>query len=1114
MMRHLLVALLLTFAAPHMISGTIFEYVYAKETLRFETIDGTADECRLLKPASGRSPYGIRNAKFSVPYEAIDPETGIKYKVKSIGMGAFQNNRSVNEVVLPDWLVSIENDAFNNCEQLKTINFPETLVEIGRDAFGQCAKLEEIRISPRFMSLKNIYDGAFHGCKSLTSFTIPEDVAYIGSGVFVGSGVRELNFNAERCRVAGTRYDPPFAGMTGLQVTFGPFVKMIPDNFFAGVRQMYSFEVPDQIERIGESAFYKCTDLRSIVIPTSVTEIGGSAFEECAKLMECDVSNVRTIGQSLFKNCKKLEKAQLYRNLMLIPDMTFMGCEALKEFVFPAEVRMIGKYAFHGCRSLPLDARDVWPNGLATIDDRAFEGCALLSSFPQASVRYGAYSLASTALESAEFLAIDKPLGKAVFADCKSLKSVNMQPASALKELPDSLFAGCSALVTPVMPIGIETIGNDAVLNCNALTTMRFPADCKSIGSSAFEGCTAMQSVTLDAALVSMGVAAFRGCSSLAEISVPNKVEHIWSETFKGCTSLQTVMLGYRVKSISEDAFAGCEAVREVTVTTPTPPAVTDNFFASAVYEQATLNEPFGKTPEYRAAQGWRLFQKRSTLDKVEVTNLIFDPTSDLGLMMEHHSSLRIKVTVLPENATNQRLNWGNSDPEIVSVGTDGTITALKPGEAMVTIGLAEPSPKVPAQIFRITVVPRPVSMIFIDEEQLELTEGDMGRLTAAVYPANATDRSVEWSSSDESVVKVSADGELTAIVPGEAVITVRATDGSGVEATCRVKVLKRIILVEALTLDAENLELIEGDSRRLTAMTGPDDATDRTVVWNSSDESVVTVTAEGTVTAVRPGEAVVTASAHDGSGLEASCSVKVARRIIPVTEVVLKSDVAECTEGDEICLSVIYSPDDATEPEVTWSVSDPSMAEMTAPGTFRILAAGELTVTVTVRTPDGAEKSASVTLKAAPRVYLVESIDLSVGEVDLTAGETLQLSALVGPAHATNRGVRWAVSDETIATVSESGLLTAISGGTATVTATALDGSGVMAECVVRVAAKPDPSGIHAPGVEEADTPVTVSDLNGRVVYRGALSGLRAVSLPHGYYIVLTADRSVKIRL
>lgn len=1113
MMKYLLVVLLLVTAAPRIIAQTIFKYTYKKETLRFETIEGHPGECRLIKQESGGNPYGYNSSPFNIPDEAVDPDTKIRYKVTSIGMGALQGNRNVREVVFPVWLTTIENDAFNNCEQLATITLPDNLLEIGARAFMLCTSLKNVETGTRSM-LERIHSEAFRGCRSLKTFTIPEEVTYLGAQVFAASGLLDLQFNAIKCPVAGTRYEPPFSGRSGLQVTFGPEVRVIPDNFFSGVKKLYQVDIPDGISEVGEAAFLDCPDLQIVTVPESVTEIGSSAFEKCVSLGQCDIHGVGTIGNALFKGCTSLAEAALAPRLSTIPDETFMGCVSLSRFTIPSTVRMIGKYAFYGCRSLPLDARDVWPNGLATIDDRAFEGCSLLTRFPQASVRYGAYSLASTALESAEFLSIDKPLGKAVFADCKSLKSVNMQPASALKELPDSLFAGCSALLTPAMPIGIEAIGNDAFLNCNALTMMRIPADCKSIGSRAFEGCTVMQSVTLDAALVSMGVAAFRGCSSLAEISVPNKVEHIWSETFKGCTSLQTVMLGYRVKSISEDAFAGCEAVREVTVTTPTPPAVTDNFFASAVYEQATLNEPFGKTPEYRAAQGWRLFQKRSTLDKVEVTNLIFDPTSDLGLMMEHHSSLRIKVTVLPENATNQRLNWGNSDPEIVSVGTDGTITALKPGEAMVTIGLAEPSPKVPAQIFRITVVPRPVSMIFIDEEQLELTEGDMGRLTAAVYPANATDRSVEWSSSDESVVKVSADGELTALVPGEAVITVKATDGSEVEATCRVKVLKRIILVDALTLDEESLELTEGDSRTLTAVIGPDDATDRTVDWSSSDESVVTVTADGTVTALRPGEAVVKVSAHDGSGLEASCSVKVVRRIIPVTEVVLKSDVAECTEGDEVCLSVAYSPDDATDPEVTWSVSDPSMAEMTAPGIFRILAAGEVTVTVTVRTPDGAEKSASVKLKAAPRIYLVESIDLSVGEVDLTAGETLQLSALVGPAHATNRGVRWAVSDEAIATVSGSGLLTAISAGTATVTATALDGSGVVAECIVRVAARPDPSGIHAPGVENADTPVTVSDLNGRVAYRGALSGLRAVSLPHGYYIVLTADRAIKIRL
>lgn len=691
--------------------------------------------------------------------------------------------------------------------------------------------------------LERIHSEAFRGCRSLITFTIPEEVTYLGAQVFAASGLLDLQFNAIKCTVAGTRYEPPFSGRSGLQVTFGPEVTVIPDNFFSGVKKLYRVDIPDGIKTVGEAAFLDCPDLQIVTVPASVTEIGSSAFEKCVSLGQCDIHGVtKKIGNALFKGCTSLAEAELSPKLSTIPEETFMWCVALSRFTIPSTVRMIGKYAFHGCRSLPLDARDVWPNGLATIDDRAFEGCALLTRFPQASVRYGAYCLASTALESAEFLAIDKPLGKAVFADCKSLKSVNMQPASALKEVPDSLFAGCSALVTPVMPIGIETIGNDAFLNCNALTTIHLFGDCKSIGNNAFEECSAMRSVTLGAALESMGVAAFKGCSALEEISVPNKVEHIWSETFRDCASLQTVYLGYRVASISEDAFAGCEAVGEVTVTTPVPPTFTDKFFAPVVYEQATLHEPFGKTSAYRAAQGWRLFQKRSTLDKVEVTNLIFDPSPELDLMMEHHSGLRIKVTVLPENATAQALQWSSLDTETVSVGLDGTLQALSPGEALVTVGLVDVSSKVPRQIFRVTVVPRLVSMIFIDEENPELTEGDTGKLTAAVYPANATDRSVEWSSSDESVVKVSDDGELSAIVPGEAVITVRATDGSDVEATCRVKVLKRIILVDALTLDEESLELTEGDCRRLTAVTGPDDATDRSVDWSSSDESVVTV--------------------------------------------------------------------------------------------------------------------------------------------------------------------------------------------------------------------------------------------------------------------------------
>ena len=113
-----------------------------------------------------------------------------------------------------------------------------------------------------------------------------------------------------------------------------------------------------------------------------------------------------------------------------------------------------------------------------------------------------------------------------------------------------------------------------------------------------------------------------------------------------------------------------------------------------------------------------------------------------------------------------------------MAVDPDGTLHGLQVGEAIVTVRLVKGD--VPAFVFRVYVDPKPVAMILIDEESVELTEGDTRALAAAVYPANSTDRRVEWRSSDESVVTVSADGLLTALVPGEAVVTVAALDGSG----------------------------------------------------------------------------------------------------------------------------------------------------------------------------------------------------------------------------------------------------------------------------------------------------------------------------------------------
>lgn len=1113
MIKHLLVALL-WIAAPCVSSQTIFEcHRSTYEVLRFETIANRQGECRLLKPSSGNMPYGYSRPNFVVPDEATDPATGLKYRVTEIGAEAFMGSKNVSSVELPVWLRVIDLDAFRNCEQLTSINIPNGVEEIAPRAFMLCKRLSTVEMGSRSM-LTTIGGEAFSGCRGLKSFTITENVTYIGSEAFANSGISEIQFNATRCNVSGTRYKPPLSGLSGVKVTIGPDVKVIPDNFFAGVKRMYSFDIPEGVTKIGNAAFLNCPDLQMVRVPESVTTVGGSAFERCVKMVESDLHSVAELGPSVFKGCTALTKAVLYERLQKIPDETFMGCAALTDFAIPAAVRWVGVRSFQNCAALPLDDVTLWPKNLATIDTRAFEGCTALTSLPPASVRYGDYALSATGLVSGSVKSTT--LGKAVFADCRSLISLAAKSGTGLTVITDSLFAGCAALETVVMSIDLESIGDDAFRDCVSLRALNVPLGCESIGNGAFDGCTALKAVTLNARLSKIGSTAFRNCASLEAIKIPDQVGNIWAAAFSGCTSLTSVGIGCHVTSIATDAFDGCSAVREVTVTALQPPVASDRFFPDNVFADAMLYEPAERGAAYAAANGWRLFQQRTTLEPVEAVNILFEPAHGTDIFLQHGDATRIKAQVVPDNATYQALEWHSSDEATVAVEPDGTLRGLKLGAATVTVRLVRGN--VPAFVFRVHVDPKPVAMIVIDEESVELTEGDTGTLSATVYPANATDRSIEWSSSDESVVAVSADGRLTALVPGEAVVSVAALDGSGVESSCKVTVLKRIIPVASVELDLTEMTLTEGDTGHLSATVAPDDATDPSIDWSSSDESVAVVDADGTVTAIAPGTAEIKAVAHDGFGQEASCAVTVVRRIIPVEEVALTADAAECTEGDEIGFTLTYGPSDATEPTVEWSVLDPEMASMISPGRFMIMRAGEVTVTVTVTTPDGVARSASMTVKARPRIYLVETIVLSESEVELTEGEIMQLTAAVGPDNATDSRTEWTVSDTHVATVTAGGLLEAVAEGSAVVTVSAMDGSGVAASCRVTVVARPDVSGIRTPwgGDSQIDgaEAVKVSDLAGRIVYRGRADGLRGASLPAGYYVVVTPRRVVKVLL
>ena len=251
----------------------------------------------------------------------------------------------------------------------------------------------------------------------------------------------------------------------------------------------------------------------------------------------------------------------------------------------------------------------------------------------------------------------------------------------------------------------------------------------------------------------------------------------------------------------------------------------------------------------------------------VAVTSVKLDSTS---ITLIEGDSQALNATVFPSNAENQKVLWSSSNSSVASV-KEGVVTALKVGNATI-IAKTDDGGKTASCTVIVEAKNIPVTGVLLDKTSYEMTEGEEFTLTATINPENATNKNVSWSSSNSSVATVD-NGKVTALAPGQTTITAITEDG-GKTATCEVIVNKRIYHVENITLNIEEASLMIGDELTLIATISPTNATDKTVIWSSSDPSVVSVD-NGQLTAHKLGTAVITATTQDG-GKTASCVISV----------------------------------------------------------------------------------------------------------------------------------------------------------------------------------------------------------------------------------------------
>ena len=456
----------------------------------------------------------------------------------------------------------------------------------------------------------------------------------------------------------------------------------------------------------------------------------------------------------------------------------------------------------------------------------------------------------------------------------------------------------------------------------------------------------------------------------------------------------------------------------------------------------------------------------------IPTTGITLDKTT---AEMTEGETLTLTATVTPENATDKTVVWTSSDETVATVA-NGVVTAFKAGKATIRAKSGEVS-----ATCEITVNAKviPATGIALDKTTAELTEGETLTLTATVTPEDATDKTVAWTSSDETVATVK-DGVVTALKAGKATITAKAGEMS---ATCDITVNAKVIPATGIALDKTTAELTEGETLTLTATVTPEDATDKTVAWTSSDETIATV-ANGVVTALKAGKVTITAKSGEVS---AACEVTVNAKVIPATGIALDKTTAELTEGETLTLTATVSPEDATDKTVVWTSSDETVATV-ANGVVTALKAGKVTITA-----KSGEVSATCELTVNAKVIPATGIALDKTTAELTEGETLSLTATVTPENATDKTVTWASSDEAVVKV-VNGVVSALKTGKATITATSGD---VSATCEITVIPA---TGIYGVVCSDGYAAGNVYTVAGNLVCR---KGEKLSSLPKGLYIV-----------
>ena len=841
---------------------------YSKDFFKGE--GGPFRDCINLKNISFEE--GITNIPKKLFYRCTGIEKiNIPDTVIMIDDRAFKECTSLKNIQLSNNLTTIGQEAFNGCTSLEKVVIPNSVTTIKGAAFLACSKLSDVTLSKNLLSLGGY---AFGDCDSLESIEIPKSIEttteeyyiqYIYGyqwGVFIAcDNLKEIIFEKGTTQIAKGM----FANNESIeQISIPDTVTLIGDQAFLNCTSLSDVQLSQNLITVGQEAFMGCTSITKIKIPDSVTTIKGAAFLACSDLSDVTLSrNLISLGGYAFGDCDSLESIEIPKS---VKDTTseyygqyiydyqwgvFIACDNLKNITFEKETTQIVYGMFANNES--IEKIEI-PETVTTIGSDAFYKCTSLTeiNIPDTVLTVGSYAFGGCKnLEKVHLPKNIKNIEKGTFKDCSVLKDITI-PDTVMK-IGDVAFSGCTALPQITLPASVQTIGDKAFSHCEALADVKLSEGLTSIGSYAFEYNIALPKVTLPNTLESLGERAFQYCDVLADVDLGAGLKVIPKYCFYEDPALQKVILPYQFTTVNASAVANCTKLTDITFNRNVSSV---DASALSYKDKTTIHGVKGTYAESFASDNGFKFEALNA------------PATGITLSKEKieiakDKSIRLTASLTPVD-TSDELTWTSSNEEVATV-EDGVVKAVGLGEAEIVAMAGSVTKSCPVKVYQ------GVNNITLDVTSHTMTIGDFLQLTATIYPKDAEYKDVIWSSDNEDVAVVDQKGLVQAKAYGKVKITATSKDG-GLEAVCNVTV--EPVAVMEVSLNAKAVTLKVGETYQLKETILPENATDKTVTWTSSNTKAATVSG-GAVTAVGTGSAVIIVKTNSGAKT-ASCTVTV----------------------------------------------------------------------------------------------------------------------------------------------------------------------------------------------------------------------------------------------